>query len=225
LPTKPDDAIPITLDDSFADSALPRAGDTKKSFDGTDVERYHYLVDKIDLQTKTVTITPGKKVVLYVTGNIKTGSAGGLVHDCTGATDCQPTDLQIFGYKQPAEGEAAPEVCLDNGKKLEAFIFAPKYQLGIKANPNSLFKGAMWGKTWGKIPGCSDNNVAIVQGAKWEELMVPLKPGPLLELPQIGPVRAWCEEAIDTVAADSRCVPDTIRLSGSPSPSPSPVAP
>jgi hypothetical protein len=173
---------------------------TTRNINGKDVQMYEYTVKNIDLNGKTVTIDPKYRVVFYVKGNISTNGSGGIQRDCSAdRTTCLPTGLQIYAYNSSKDSNA--QICLKGKENLEAFIFAPDYALGIQ-NKTTNFIGAMWGKSWGKISGCSENNqTAIIQGARWDDLIVNLKPAPLEELPQIGQVLTWCEESIDQTTA------------------------
>jgi hypothetical protein len=181
-------------------ATFPRPGDTETTRNNKPV--YEYIVSSIDLDGKTVTITPGNKVIFYVNGNINTNGNGGLRHVCGTTANCNASNFLIIAYKTSTTD---PQICLKDKEDLEAFILAPGYRLGLKKTGSGTFTGSMWGKSWGKIPGCSDNQTAIIQGAKWDDLVYNFKPNRLKELPQIGQVLTWCEEAIGTTGTE--CTP------------------
>ncbi len=202
-----------------------------RTINGQSVQVYEYIVDNINLSSGKITITPGKRVVFYVKGNIN----GAIEHDCSSVsapTVCKPGNLQIYAYNdRTLLGSAAPEICLKGDQRLEAFIFAPDYSLDKTGT--GTFIGAAWGKNWGKNSGCAspddaDNAVAVTQGVEWTELITNLKPSPIAldnagkNLPQLGKTANWCEEPVpeegDTPTEPSKCVPTF----PTPSPSPSP---
>ncbi|WP_332866063.1 hypothetical protein [Pannus brasiliensis] len=195
---------------------------TTRRIDDKDVSFYEYEFDSLELQANdsiTIDSSNGARVIFFVKGNLALNENSTLEHMCGTTSNCDPTNFQIIASKSSVVSDR--ELCLrlnnNTNKTLAAFIFAPDYKLGIK---DGQLKGAMWGKSWGKIEGCSnDNNKgAIVQAAAWSNLVVG-KPSPVKELPQIGRIMGWCEEAIDTI--DSQCVPTIIRpLGGQTSSSP-----
>jgi hypothetical protein len=183
-------------------ATFPRPGDTETTRNNKPV--YEYIVSSIDLDGKTVTITPGNKVIFYVNGNINTNGNGGLKHVCGSTANCNASNFLIIAYNTSNATDA--QICLKDKENLEAFILAPKYALGLKKTGSGTFTGSMWGKSWGKISGCSENNqTAIIQGAKWDDLVYNFKPNRLKELPQIGQVLTWCEEEIGPT--NTQCTP------------------
>ncbi|MCA2621760.1 MULTISPECIES: hypothetical protein [unclassified Microcystis] len=168
-----------------------------RTINGQRVEVYEYIVNNINLSdSDKITITPGKRVVFYVEGNIN----GAIEHNCGTTTGCKPGNLQIYAY---APASAEPQICLRGNQTLQAFIFAPDYSLG--KTDTGAFVGAAWGKKWGPIPGCTSSSgaVAVTQtkGVEWTELIQNLKP----KFPQLGKIANWCEEPIDTAAGKSEC--------------------
>ncbi|MCA2504070.1 MAG: hypothetical protein IM550_14075 [Microcystis sp. M54BS1] len=157
----------------------------------TDSDRqvYEYSVDSINLKDEDkITITPGKRVVFYVKGDIK----GAIEHNC-GDKGCSG-NLQIYAYNESGS------ICLTGNQTLQAFIFAPNYSLG---KTGTGFTGAAWGKDWGKISGCPSTSgaVAVTQGVQWADLIADLRP----PFPQLGGIDNWCEEPIDTAPGKSEC--------------------
>jgi Tfp pilus assembly protein PilX len=162
-----------------------------------DVEVYEYIVTNINLSGgRNITITPGKKVIFYVQGDVSSTSNGSIKHDCslaeTGVT-CEPTNFQIFAYNTSNSNN--PQICLKGNSRLDAFIFAPDYLIG-KTGTGEYY-GGIWGKSWGKIANCGSNTsvTAVVQKGQWSSLYNDLKPAD--PLPKIGQVRNWREVPIN----------------------------
>lgn len=173
---------------------FPRNTDTatRKTKGGNPVDVYEYIVDRIDLNgSDTITITAGNRVIFYVKGNIGGTGNGGIKHDCTGVTNCVPTNVQIFGYN--TANAASPEICLKGNSNLYAFIFAPSYRVGITGNGD--FFGNVWARSWGKIQNCGSNNgkIAVNQQGDWAQLYDDQNFKPVLL--NIGSATAWAEMA------------------------------
>jgi hypothetical protein len=199
-------------------ATFPRPGDTATTRNSRSV--YEYRVSSINLNgAETVTIAPGQKVIFYVDGNINTNGSGGLQHVCGSTANCNASNFLIIAYNTSSATDA--QICLKDQANLEAFIIAPAYALGLKKTGSGTFTGSMWGKSWGKINGCSENNqTAIVQGAKWDDLVYNFKPNRLKELPQIGQVLTWCEEAIGTTGDQCRPSMPLFGQNNTPAPTP-----
>ncbi|MFM6325006.1 MAG: hypothetical protein ACKPH1_05090 [Microcystis panniformis] len=183
----------LELTDSLplAQRTFPRDTDTysTSTIDSKSVEVYEYTVNKIDLTDEKITITPGKRVVFYVKGDIK----GAIEHNCAMEPGCKLGNLQIYAYNESGS------ICLTGNQTLQAFIFAPNYSLG---KTGTGFTGAAWGKKWGQIPGCTSSGaVAVTQGVQWADLIQDLRP----QFPQLGGIDNWCEEPIDTPPGESEC--------------------
>jgi hypothetical protein len=181
---------------------FPMTGDTPtpRTINGKDVDVYEYIVNNINLSdSDKITITPGKRVVFYVRGNIN----GAIEHNCGTTTACTG-NLQIYANNELKS--TTPQICLRGSQTLQAFIFAPDYSLGKTGT--GTFIGAAWGKNWGKITDCPSSSVAVAvtqtKGVEWTELIQNLKP----IFPQLGKIANWCEERIDTTGT-SECVPTT----------------
>jgi len=203
IPSAQEDLV-LTSSKTFPRVDVDKA--TPRTINGEIVDVYEYIVNNINLSgSDKITITPGKRVVFYVRGNIN----GAIEHNCGTTTGCKSGNLQIY-----ANGSGS--ICLTGNQKLQAFIFAPDYSLG--KTDDGTFIGAAWGKNWGKITDCPSSSVAVAvtqtKGVEWTELIEDLKP----KFPQLGKIANWCEEPIDiidTAAGKSGCVP-----TASPSPSP-----
>ncbi|CCI03727.1 DUF7305 domain-containing protein [Microcystis aeruginosa] len=193
LPTIPTDLpsgqkdLVLTSSETFprdTDESSPR-----KINNGEIVQVYQYIVNNIDLKDEKITITPGKRVVFYVKGDIK----GAIEHNCAMEPGCKSGNLQIYAYNESGS------ICLTGNQTLQAFIFAPNYSLG---KTGTGFTGAAWGKDWGKISGCTSSGaVAVTQGVQWADLIADLRP----PFPQLGGIDNWCEEPINTAPGKSEC--------------------
>ena len=180
--------------------------DSANDVEPEEVEVYEYTVTSINLSGgENITITPGKKVIFYVQGNIRSTGNGGIKHDCseaeTGVT-CKPTDVQIFAYN--TEDSDSPQICLKGKSRLDAFIFAPDYLIGKTKDVE--YYGSIWGKSWGKIADCGSGNnnqdpVRFNQRGLWSSLYndndLQRKLAEAVLLPQIGQVTNWREVPID----------------------------
>ncbi|MDJ0661902.1 MAG: hypothetical protein QNJ42_20815 [Crocosphaera sp.] len=178
-----------TLAGVSGDITLPRVGDTpvSKTINNKTVEVYEYEVEDInfDSGSHSLTIKPGKKVTLYLQGNMIVKSNSGITHSCTNVdgtpiVGCSPTDFKIYGY-----GDQTHTICTAGNKRIEAFIFAPKYAVGTAGTGGGQggIKGTVWANEWsnGKSCGSQTSNTAVVQTAKWEDLgLEPINTPPLL---------------------------------------------
>lgn len=159
------------------DITLPRDEDTpvSKTINNRTVDVYEYKVEDInfDSGSHSLTVEPGKKVTLYLNGSMVVKANSGIIHSCdddgTPIAGCLPTDFQIYGY-----GDATNTICTAGNKRIEAFIFAPKYAVGTAGTGGGQggIKGTVWAKEWsnGKSCGSETSNTAVVQTARWEDL-------------------------------------------------------
>jgi hypothetical protein len=177
------------------DITLPRSTDTAvtKTINGQSVQVYEYVVDQInfDSGSHSLTITPGKKVNLYLNGSMIVKSNSNIVHSCTDGSGnaiagCQPTDFKIYGY-----GDETNSICTAGNKRIEAFIFAPKYTVGTAGTGGGAggIKGSIWAYEWsnGKSCGSETQNTAVVQTGTWDDLGLQPKNTP----PQLSNISAW----------------------------------
>ncbi len=178
-----------TLTGVSGDITLPRVGDTSvsKTINNKTVEVYEYEVDDInfDSGSHSLTIEPGKKVTLYLNGSMIVKSNSGIIHSCSNAdgtpiAGCLPTDFQIYGY-----GDETNTICTAGNKRIEAFIFAPKYAVGTAGTGGGEggIKGTVWANEWSNNKSCGSqtSNTAVVQTARWEDLgLEPTNTPPLL---------------------------------------------
>jgi hypothetical protein len=165
-------------------------------------EVYEYVVDAIDLKgNQVIIITPGAKVTFFVRGNIDIGGTAGIRHNCTGVSNCKPTDFQIYGLAQdltPTNLADNPYINLSGNSELDAFIFAPDYDAGVNGGSvGAVLRGSLWVNTWSKTSetSSSSQHVAILQTAQWAEL--PSSVQPPMDLVKLGSISSWKEESVD----------------------------
>jgi hypothetical protein len=174
LPTRPLPALnslPSTTIDS--NITLPRLTDVPvtRTVNGQTVQVYEYDVSNLNIaNNKTLTITPGRRVTFYLTGNIERG--GDIVHSCDGvpaSTGCQPTNFQIFGY-----GPTGSYICTNGVGYIDAFILAPNYYAGVAGSGGGQggIRGAVWVGDWSNGSGCGSNttNITVRQTADWNAI-------------------------------------------------------
>lgn len=180
---------------SGPDLTLPRATDlpVTRTIAGQSVQVYEYWVGS-DLkipQNGSLTITPGRRVTLYLNGSLNGKGGGDIFHDCSLATGCQPTNFQIFGY-----GPTGSQICLNGNDRIYAFILGPNYTAGVAGAGNSGgFYGSVWTKDWSLSGSCGSNttNAVLRQTANWSIASLGLQ---TLIVPKLAPARAWERQEI-----------------------------
>jgi Tfp pilus assembly protein PilX len=170
----------ISIGGSNKRLTLPRSGDTTNSSGF-----YEYSVSSIDLPNNSeLVITPGQKVRFYLDNGIDDG--GNIIHNCTGVSNCKPTDFQIWGY-----GASGTEICMNGNNYVEAFIFAPDYAVGVAGSGGGTggVKGSVWTKDWSNGGGCGSNtsNIVLVQTASWNDMGLT----PSYLSPSLGEIGKW----------------------------------
>lgn len=159
---------------------LPKTGagaDTAGS-DGV----FRYLVGKsgqysIDLnETKALTITSGKKVTLYLQGDIRLSENSKIIH-----TSMPTTNFQIYGsdggthYRNPSDTSTykTANISLNGNSSTNTFIYAPEATVSINgggSQPSTpIVKGSVWVKAWN---GSNVNQVVVTQSANWADIPV-----------------------------------------------------
>lgn len=168
-------------------------GETSVIEDG--VEVYKYRMNAIDL-AKDIVITPGKKVIFYVEGNIDTGSKE-IKHNYS----TKPTNFQILGYGTSAADPLQPHFCMNGSGATYGFLFAPDYNVGIAgAGGSAGFIGSVWARQWNPhpsgIPSCGSNtgNTVVTQTADWTDLSSALTPKGIP--PKMAPITAWGRQEV-----------------------------
>lgn len=181
LPLNPSSA-PNTLSSSAIRNSssltLPRTTDvstTKTLPDGRTVQVYEYWVDEQNFripQSSTLNITPGMRVAIYLNGSLNENGGGDIMHDCAGATNCYPTNVQIYGYAElPGYRSTTASICLNGNDRLYAFVLAPEYTAGVAgAGSSGGIYGAIWAEDWSLGRGCGSNtqNGVVRQTADWD---------------------------------------------------------
>lgn len=168
-------------------------GETSVIEDG--VEVYKYRMNAINL-ARDIVITPGKKVIFYVEGNIDTGSK-----EITHNYSTKPTNFQIFGYGTSIGDPLQPHFCMHGSGATYGFLFAPDYNVGIAgAGGNAGFVGSVWARQWNPHPGgissCGSNtgNTVVTQTADWTDLGSALAPKNIP--PKTAPITAWTRQEV-----------------------------
>jgi uncharacterized membrane protein YgcG len=139
----------------------------------------------------TINVTPGQRVVIFLSGsienNVEINHCGNL-----SASQCNPLNFQIYGT-----GSWGEQICMNGNRRIEAFILAPNYRVGVQGGGGGQggIKGAIWAKTWSnpdtKIDSqdCASNtsNVVVEQTGNWNDLGV----SPKFLPPPISGIREW----------------------------------
>lgn len=197
LPSPPSDTAPkyYKLGNVTTSMTLPRSGDAPfetqvVNHNGTNynVQVYKYKVDNISLDGgEKITIVPGRKIILYLDGNIDLGGSQVINNSCTtvaGQYSCNPTtkvvtyptgdpsvfkreNLTILGYgKNPTPTNPAnpePHICLSGGAEIFGFVFAPDYAVGAAGTgAGNGFTGAVWARMFNPPSICGSNTGQIV---------------------------------------------------------------
>ncbi|TAE57156.1 MAG: hypothetical protein EAZ76_05095 [Nostocales cyanobacterium] len=180
----------ITLPDNtedFSDSSNPKVADGRFRMDLVGKEDVHvYKIDGFGNGTTTVRIRPGAKVAFLLRGNIvnnvsiicdssrpnlSTDTIPSNPYDSPG-TSCNPTDIMIYGM------EPTGQICINGNRKIEGFVFAPGYTVGVAGGGNASpgnFVGAVWANQWrgdgGDCPtgGTGSPTTHVVQVGTWDD--------------------------------------------------------
>lgn len=202
-----------------------------RSDDNADGNVYHYLLgttgsnpgNSISLTggERTILIEPGKKVTFYLTGNVSLRGNAKILHSCKDAAgdpikdaegdpiecnedDIDPTNFQVFGGDGGANtynGGTTKEFCLSGSSRVEALIFAPEANVGVRGGGGGSTEeeleqleeegeeleeegepedyagitGTVWANSWNDEDGCGSNagKVLVTQNADWDDLPFP----------------------------------------------------
>jgi hypothetical protein len=136
-------------------------------------------------------IKPGKKVTLYLQGNINTqGSGVKIGHNCydssnppdgepDGTTpvpdECTPTNFRIYG------GTDTTSIVFGGSNTVDAFISAPN-AINSGVDGSAQIRGSVWLKEWDAANG---NHIVIKQAGGWNNIPTLLWP------PQLTPITSW----------------------------------
>jgi hypothetical protein len=135
---------------------------------------YRYVVNSIGGGNNTLTITPGKKVHIYLKGNMSFTGNGGIDYNCatvsgngqsgvSGTSGCVVEDFRIYASADPTVlGTTPPVICLSGGAGTQGFIFAPDYKVGVNGGSGQNFQGALWIDNWAAPGQCGSNSNQIV---------------------------------------------------------------
>lgn len=143
--------------------------------------------------TGKLIITPGKKVKLYLEGNVNTSGGGVAIgHNCydtnadgepdsaTPVIGCEPTNFQIYG------GIGTTEITFAGNNTVDAFIFAPN-AINSGVNGTAQIRGSIWLKEWDKS---SARQLVISQTGSWNNIPSSLWP------PRIAPLGSWERQVV-----------------------------
>ncbi len=174
----PNNAILLPAITSSIELPRPRFSDRD------DNNEYNYLVDvdslsgySIDLKTGDkidINIPSGKKVNLYIKGNINLG--GSQIRNVNPNT----SSLRIYGSSQTVK------LIIKDNASIAAFIDAPFADAqsisSIPTQPNPGITGAVWVKSWDSAT--SMGKISIIQSGNWAELGInkPQQPSQLSAL-------------------------------------------
>jgi hypothetical protein len=180
-------------------TALPHSTDTP---DPGTTNIYSYLVSDLKMKgTDGLTVEPGKKVRIYVQGDIEIRGAAGISSDVSA--------LQIYGsngdgingkdvnYALPGDSTiyTTDAIRLRGDGDVHAFIFSPSATAGVDAGGNDGgFYGAMWVNNWAGPPFGANSNQIIIDvptGFNWSSLPAELQ-SPILT---IQPYSSWQRQA------------------------------
>jgi hypothetical protein len=185
-PQKP--ATAITTLSSVSGLTLPQALDvsSKANFNPA-TEAYQYSVSSI---SESFSISPGKKVHLWVDGNIDLqGGPKAILHQCGTTSPCSPFDARIYGMATSGTLTLRKDTSI-----CDVLIWAPTYSstilnegvsavgCGSGASNNSIY----WVKSW--TGGGQGGHIALNQTtANWSQ-------SPIQPLPKIAPIKSWQRE-------------------------------
>lgn len=179
-----------TLPAIAGSTTLPRPAAGVTPADIPDINNvYRYLVGKngagnsISLSgTQVLRITAGRKVTLYLQGNINMVGNSEIQH-----TGTPTTNFQIYGsdgvnrYKAAAgdPNTTTDSITLSGATSANMFLYAPLATVGI--NGGGTITGSVWANSW---DGSNANNVVITQSANWTDL-------PMERLRSISAIQSW----------------------------------
>ncbi|MDS3860417.1 hypothetical protein RIF25_06300 [Thermosynechococcaceae cyanobacterium BACA0444] len=181
---------------------LPRAGDTVNGTNGEYIYQasINYYTDP---GSSRLIVTPGQKVTLYLTGNLRSLlSLGGgsttrikIGHDCTDTdsppdgmsngstivTGCVPENFKIIGTSSTNEISFASRHTVGGGTNLqtttEAVIIAPNATVTLGQNLyTTRFKGMIWAKTIDLSQGTTTVEPASVAWTILQPTLPPISP-------------------------------------------------
>ena len=204
LPELPSDYTTI---DAIRNNSLDEEGEKvfplDKENDPQDADgRYHYLIESqgeggnsISLNggNRTIRIEPGKKVTFYLEGDVSFRGNARMLHSCKDAAgetieeECEinPTDFQVFGGDGQGNtyyGGKTEEFCLSGYSRVQALIFAPKANVGVRGGgenneedpeDNAGITGTVWANSWNDGCGSNAGKVLVTQNADWNDLPFP----------------------------------------------------
>jgi hypothetical protein len=183
--------LPNNTED-FSNPSRPKPKDEHFRMDFAGEDAYYYTISSIANNT-TIKIKPNTKVVFYFSGSISRNVD--IICETDGA--CEPMSLTIFGTST----ESNPQICINGGRRIEAFILAPNYDVGVNGGGNAInYKGAVWAKRWGEATGCSSSaggsHVHVQQEGTWDAVAGAITMDSQLP-PIVNPTGAWTRKEVN----------------------------
>jgi hypothetical protein len=176
---------PTSITSISSDLVLPRTsgntlgGTISDTANGVDTDgdnvkdTYYYSVGSISGNGTDLRFIPGKKVVVYLAGNISIGGNSQITHNCSGVSGCDATDVQILGSTANTSGTfstaGTSAVC-------SIFFWAPTYTVDMSGGGNAgdcpsgaNQNGIYWVKAW--EGGGQGSHEALTQsGSNWNKI-------------------------------------------------------
>lgn len=174
----PAGVTPASLPTVTGNLTLPRSGtDTTSSSNYNSANQtYYYTINSTSGKSVSgngvnLQFTPGQKVVLFLTGNVDIGGNSQIVHDCSGVSGCDATDVQIIGPIANASGTFSTG---GNSAVCSIFFWGPTYTLNLSGGGNAgncssgaNQNGIYWAKSW-TGGGQGSHNALHQTGTTWE---------------------------------------------------------
>lgn len=226
----PSGVTPVSLGSITSSLTLPRTtsnaspnnvNDTTSSSNySSTTDTYYYTVSSISGNGVNLQFTPGKKVVVFLTGNISIGGTSQITHRCTGTSGCDATDVQILGSTSNTKGsfitKGTSAVC-------SLFFWAPTYTVEMSGGGNAGAcasdtnpattnppsqpanqNGIYWVRAW--IGGGQGAHQALNQsGSSWTQI----KSVASLPAVQLGVPTEWAMKADDYTLTLNQTTPST----------------
>lgn len=171
---------PASLPTVTGTVTLPRTGTDSTSSANYNAANQTYYYTIASTSGKSISgngvdfkFTPGRKVVVFLTGNVDIGGSSQITHNCSGVSGCDPTDVQIIGPKTNASGTLSTG---GNSAVCSIFFWAPTYTVDMSGGgnagdcpSNANQNGIYWVKAW--TGGGQGSHSALNQsGSTWNKV-------------------------------------------------------
>lgn len=176
---------PIALNSISSDLVLPRTNNNTvggtisdtSNYDAS-TQTYYYTASSITGNGTDLRFIPGRKVIVYLTGNISIGGSSQITHNCAGVSGCDATNVRILGSATNTSGTFSTG---GNSAVCSIFFWGPTYTVdmsgggnagdcpatynGTEANQNGIY----WVKAW--IGGGQGSHQALNEsGSSWANI-------------------------------------------------------